>query len=161
MLVQADSKNNAQVSKSVSANMNFNQSFVKVKEKQSKSEQVSLSSQSYKTHVNDKTMSMYEEKSEQTIPTRDNFNSEVSVKPSGIEDAQSVTIMSKEKINMEVNDTQETRELEEINYENVPAKDKNTFEKIQKVFENKLFLSVVSIRLFNIEFVGPYNRKRT
>lgn len=109
---------------------------------QSKSDQVNLTSQSYKNTV-DKIIDTYEEKNEQTVPTRDNNHVEyndLTTQISNTNHAQTSStshvqqeVPSKEKLEHEV-DGRVLKELGEFYHsQDVCAKDKKVFERIEKV----------------------------
>lgn len=109
-------------------------------EKSHKSNQINFNSQSFKTFVSDKVVDTYEEKNEQTIPTKDNSLTEASTNNSNGNIMQ-FEEPSKEKAQIEVdtNLIQKNNGLKEFYYnpEDIYTEDRNYFERIQKVLLNR------------------------
>ncbi|XP_034175226.2 uncharacterized protein LOC117601961 [Osmia lignaria lignaria] len=135
--VQTDLKDDIQVSKGSTVNTKNNtisQDHVQVPEKSHKSNQISLNSQSFKTSVTDKVVDTYEEKNEQTIPTKDNSHTEASTNNSNGSIMQ-LEAPSKETAQTEVdrNFIEENNGLKEFYYNPEDIyRDINSFERIQK-----------------------------
>lgn len=109
-------------------------------EKQSKSDQANLTS-FYKMYAQDKTIDTYEEKGEQTIPTKDNFRTESSVNSLGTNYVQNeVAKQGKSSpVEMDENVSNELGKIDSI-VEDICVKDKKILERIQKV----LFKTIIS-----------------
>lgn len=107
---------------------------LKEPEKQSQSDQVDLTSQFYKMYTQDKIIDTYEEKSEQTIPTKDNFHIELNINEAAKQETFQIEI-----------DESISNELGKIDsiIADICAKDKKIFERIQKVL-----LKIITFCLF-------------
>ncbi|XP_053983584.1 uncharacterized protein LOC128878931 [Hylaeus volcanicus] len=118
----------------------ISQDSLAIKENQSKSDQIDMSLQSFKSYVNDKQIDTFEEKNEQTIPTKDNFHAELSTNTSNINNAQHKTGSSKEKIQPVVDKDimQNVNELKEVySIKDIPVNEKKMLERIQKDLSNE------------------------
>ncbi|XP_068966317.1 putative leucine-rich repeat-containing protein DDB_G0290503 isoform X2 [Bombus flavifrons] len=105
---------------------------LKEPEKQSKSDQVDLTSQFYKMYTQDKIIDTYEEKSEQTIPTKDNFRTELNINSLGSNYVQNeATKQETFQIEIDESISNELGKIDSI-IEDICAKDKKIFERIQK-----------------------------
>ncbi|XP_076393145.1 uncharacterized protein LOC105663271 isoform X1 [Megachile rotundata] len=143
LTVQTNLQNDIQVSRSINT---INQDHLQMQETANKSNQINLNSQLYKTYVSDKVVNTHEEKSEQTIPTKDNFHMETSTNNSNVNIMQ-IAVLGKEKSKVEAERdvTEETDKLQEIystietvQYRNLPSvNDKEIFERIQKDLLNE------------------------
>ncbi|XP_050471128.1 GRIP and coiled-coil domain-containing protein-like isoform X3 [Bombus huntii] len=105
---------------------------LKEPEKQSKSDQVDLTSQFYKMCTQDKIIDTYEEKSEQTIPTKDNFRTELNINSLDSNYVQNeATKQETFQIEIDESISNELGKIDSI-IEDICAKDKKIFERIQK-----------------------------
>lgn len=114
-------------------------------EKQSKSDQVNLTSQVYKLHTQDKIIDTYEEKNEQTIPTKDNSRVKLSTNSLGTNHIQSEEIKQKKsQIGIDKNVVNEVGEIDHF-MENICIKDRKIFEIVQKVLFTKIIFCVFKL----------------
>lgn len=121
-----------------------------MQEKSNKSNQINLNPHSLKTYVSDKVVNTHEEKSEQTIPTKDNFHIETSTNNSNVNIMQTeVLIKQNSQIKAERDITEENGNLKEIysNIDSVPVNDIELFEGIQKVLFKRNYYSCTFSKL--------------
>ncbi|KAK1124750.1 hypothetical protein K0M31_006112 [Melipona bicolor] len=105
-------------------------------EKQSKSDQANSTSFN-KMYTQDKTIDTYEEKGEQTIPTKDNFRTESSVNSLGTNYVQNeVAKQGKSQVETDENVSNELGKIDSI-VEDIYVKDEKIFERIQKDLLNE------------------------
>ncbi|XP_043252208.1 uncharacterized protein LOC122397237 [Colletes gigas] len=145
-LTETDSMDDEQALKTGNVRMKgdkIRQDPLPTKEKQ-KSDQTNSSLHLLKPYTKDKKMDTFEEKNEQTIPTKDNFHIELSTNTSNINNAQLEATAKGGKVQTVVdqNVMQEMNELKEVySTQDIPIKDKKMFERIQKVLQERKYFS--------------------
>ncbi|CAK9799320.1 hypothetical protein ANTQUA_LOCUS1976 [Anthophora quadrimaculata] len=102
--VQTDSRDDLHVSRSANVSMRNETVSQELQEpeRQSKSDQVNLTSQFYKMYTDDKIIDTYEEKNEQTIPTKDTSHAELGVNGASMHSVQQQATEQKDSSNAEL-----------------------------------------------------------
>ncbi|XP_076634170.1 uncharacterized protein LOC143348150 [Colletes latitarsis] len=140
--LQTDSMDDEQALKTGNARTKgdkIRQDPLPTREKQ-KSDKTNSSLHLLKPYTKDKKMDTFEERNEQTIPTKDNFHIELGTNTSNINNAQLETIAKGGKVQTVVdqNVMQEMNELKEVySTQDIPIKDKKMIERIQKDLLNE------------------------
>ncbi|KOC62177.1 hypothetical protein WH47_03935 [Habropoda laboriosa] len=129
-----DSRDNLQVSKNANGSIKNETVSQKLQESEelSKSAQKNLTSQLYKVYTDDKIIDTYDEKMEQPIPTKDTFHTKLGVNNSNMNYVHQEAVR-KEKFRSEI-DKSIVDEIGDIDLdaEDICAKDKKIFDKLQK-----------------------------
>ncbi|XP_076749040.1 uncharacterized protein LOC143422347 [Xylocopa sonorina] len=137
-------KNDAQISTSTYIENDIISKELEDPQKESKSNQINLSSELYKMHTEDKILDTYEEKSEQTIPTKDYDHTELKTNSVSMINTQ-YEVPKQRKSQTEINNNNNNRNETEntvYNIEDICIKDRKIFEGIQKV--------LLKIIIFNV-----------